>query len=85
VTLFIHRLPFHVWIDNSRTPPLEYWSIRLPVIVTDVDQSAPPANAQAQDWVLDTGNTGAAFAWRQHLVAASLDPEVGRVGTMGIT
>jgi len=85
VTLFIHRLPFHVRIDNTRTPPLEYWSIRLPVIVTDVGLPAPPANAQAQDWTLDTGNTGAAFAWRQHLIDAGLDPDVGRVGTMGIT
>lgn len=85
VTLFIHRLPFHVWTDNTRTPPTQFWSIRLPVIPAEPGLIVPPPAVPQQDWVLDTGNTGEAFAWRQHLIAAGLDPDVGRVGFMGIT
>lgn len=85
MTLFIHRLPFHVWADNTRTPPLEYWSVRLPVMVTDIALPTPPANAQPQSWTLDTGNTGHAFAWRRHLIDAGLDPDVGRSGRIGVT
>ena len=85
VTLFIHRLPFHVWTDNTRTPPGQFWSIQLPEIPAGPGLVAPPPTVQPQDWVLDTGNTGEALAWRQHLVAAGLDPDMARVGFVGIT
>ena len=85
VTLFIHRVPFHVWTDHSRTPSIDYWSIRLPVIPAEPGLLAPPPAVQPQEWVLDTGNTGEALAWRQHLITAGLDPGVGRAGTVGIT
>jgi len=77
--LFIHCLPLHTWTDRTRTPPLTYWSIPLPVFVTDPGLNAPPAGAPLQDWLLDTGNTGEAFAWRHHLLQAGLDPDVRRL------
>src|SRR5258707_1105858 len=33
--LFIDRLPFSSWTDQTRTPPLTYWSVSLPVLLTD--------------------------------------------------
>ena len=84
MTLFIDHLPFHFWTDNTRTPPVQFWSIRLPVIVSESGLLAPPPNAQPQEWVLDTGNTGDAFAWRQHLIVAGLDPGIGRAGSRGV-
>ncbi|MBI1915551.1 MAG: hypothetical protein HYS12_12585 [Planctomycetes bacterium] len=43
---------------------------------------APPSGAQPQLWTIDTGFVGEAFAWRHHLLAAGLDPDVERVGTI---
>lgn len=77
--LFIDHLPLHVWTDQSRTPPLTYWSIALPVLLTEPGLPGPPSGLAPQEWVLDTGNTGEAFAWRHHLVQAGLDPDVRRV------
>ena len=77
--LFIHRLPFYSWTDQTRTPPLTYWSISLPVLGTDPGLNAPPAGLPFQEWTLDTGNTGEAFAWRHHLLQAGLDPDVRRL------
>ncbi len=54
--LFIDRLPFHRWIDPTRTPALTYWAVVLPVIVTEPALLTPPPVAGIQDWVLDTGN-----------------------------
>jgi hypothetical protein len=76
--LFIDRLPFDCWIDQTRTPPAAHWSVVLPVFVSDPNLSAPPPNAPLQRWVLDTGNRGAAFAWRRHLLDAGIDPDVLR-------
>ena len=76
--LFIDRLPFHCWIDATRSPPLPHWTIVLPVLLTEPALPAPPATAQVQDWVLDPGNRGEAFAWRHHLVQAGLDPNQKR-------
>src|SRR5436305_461339 len=72
--LFIDRLPFHQWTDPTRTPPLTYWTVVLPVMVTEPTLLAPPPVAGVQEWALDTGNRGEALAWRYHLVQAGLDP-----------
>jgi hypothetical protein len=55
------------------------------VIPAEPGLPAPPPAVQPQEWVLDTGNTGEAFAWRQHLTAAGLDPDTGRAGILAIT
>jgi hypothetical protein len=77
--LFIDRLPFHVWTDQTRTPPLTYWTVVLPVLVTEPTLTAPPPAAQVQEWAVDTANRGEAFAWRHHLIQAGLDPDQGRL------
>jgi hypothetical protein len=77
--LFIDRLPFHRWTDATRSPPLTYWTVVLPVIVTEPTLVTPPAVANVQEWALDTGNRGEAFAWRHHLILARLDPTTGRL------
>ena len=46
----------------------------------DVGVDAAPPVAGVQDWVLDTGNRGEAFAWRYHLVQAGLDPDQAEIG-----
>ncbi len=77
--LFIDRLPFHRWTDPTRSPPLTYWTVVLPVMVAEPSLPGPPPVAQVQEWVLDTGNRGEAFAWRHHLMLAGLDPDQGRL------
>jgi hypothetical protein len=81
VPLFIDRLSFHCWTDNTRNPPKEHWSIVLPVVLTEAGLSAPPPTAKPYQWVFDTGNRGEAFAWRQHLLDAGLNPDVERPST----
>src|SRR4051812_35671090 len=77
VALFLDRLPLSCWTDNTRTPPVQHWSIRIPVLVSP--SGAPPLPiAHPQPWVLDTGFTGEAFAWRHHLEVAGLDPDQER-------
>ena len=84
--LFIDRLPFARWIDQTRTPPKVHWSVVLPVFVTNPSLRTPPLSAQVQQWVLDTGNRSAAFTWRRHLLDAGLDPDVLRhPGTVNVT
>jgi hypothetical protein len=63
--LFIDRLPLHRWTDQTRTPPLDYWSVLLPVFVTDSGLPTPPPGTPVQHWALDTGHNGEAFAWRR--------------------
>jgi hypothetical protein len=53
---------------------VQHWSVRIPVLVSLAGVVAPPA-APPQAWVLDTGFSGEAFAWRHHLEAAGLDPD----------
>lgn len=77
--LFIDRLPFHVWIDPTRTPALTYWTVVLPVLVAEPTLTGPPPVSLVQQWALDTGNRGEAFAWRHHLIQAGLDPDQGRL------
>jgi|GEM_PF-2124963 len=77
--LFIDRLPFHRWTDPTRSPPLSYWTVVLPVMVAEPSLTGPPPVAQVQEWALDTGNRGEAFAWRHHLLLAGLDPDQGRL------
>jgi hypothetical protein len=81
VILFLDRLPLYAWTDNTRTPPLQRWSVPLPVLPADPALAAP-SGAVPQRWVLDTGFTGDGFAWRRHLEAAGLDPDVEQTGTI---
>jgi hypothetical protein len=76
--LIIDRLPFHCWIDATRSPPVSHWTIVLPVLLTEPGLAAPPATAKIQEWVLDIGNRGEALAWRHHLLQAGLDPNQKR-------
>lgn len=77
--LFIDRLPFHYWEDRTRTPPLAFWTIVLPVLLTETNLMAPTPGIAVQDWVLDTGNRGEGYAWRSHLLQANLDPDQNRL------
>jgi hypothetical protein len=77
--LFIDRLPFNRWTDPTRSPALTYWTVVLPVIVTEPTLLTPPPVTLVQDWVLDTGNRGEAFSWRHYLIQAGLDPDQGRM------
>jgi hypothetical protein len=75
--LFIDRLPLYSWVPPRRATPL--LAVSLPVIITDPD--APPhPRARPQRWALDTRFTGEAYAWRQHLLEAGLNPNVERTG-----
>jgi hypothetical protein len=78
VLLFIDHLPLHRWTDSTRTPPQEHWSVVLPTFITERGLSQPPAATPIQGWLFDSGNTGEAFAWRQHLLTLGLDPDVRR-------
>lgn len=73
--LFLDRLPFHRWIDATRSPPLPHWTVVLPVMLTDPHLATAPPVAGVQEWALDTGNRGEAFAWRHDLVRAGVDPD----------
>ena len=77
--LFIDRLPFHYWEDRTRTPPLGYWTIVLPILLTEPNLPTPPAGMVPHEWVLDTGNRGEGYAWRHHLIQAELDPVQNRL------
>jgi hypothetical protein len=73
--LFIDQLPIHCWTDNIQTPPRQYWSVDLPVFVIETGLVAPPVGSAIQQWFFDTGCFGEAFAWRQHLVSAGINPD----------
>jgi len=77
--LFIDRLPFQCWTDASRSPPLPYWNVVLPVVVSEPSLVSAPSGLLAQDWIMDTGNSGEAFAWRHHLTLAGINPDLGRM------
>jgi hypothetical protein len=47
--LFIDRLPFHCWTDATRSPPLSYWTVVLPILVAEPLLSVPPAVSLVQD------------------------------------
>jgi hypothetical protein len=83
VPLFIDRLPLHRWVDRTRTPPSERWSVRVPVALTPI-ATCPLPIAHKADWTIDTGATGEAFAWRHHLEQAGLDPDTDRVASSSI-
>jgi hypothetical protein len=78
VPLFLDRFPFHCWTDHTRIPPQEHWSVVLPVVLTEPGLATPLPAAPTQLRVFDTGTRGEAFAWRQHLVSAGLDPDTDR-------
>lgn len=71
--LFIDRLPFHRWTDQTQKPPSTYWAVSLPGHLTEVGLSAPQVGAPILEWFLDTGHGAEAFAWRHHLALAGLD------------
>ena len=77
--LFIDRMPFHSWVDLTRSPPVPHWIIVLPVMVSEPLLMNAPAAVIVQDWELDTGNRGEGFAWRYHLLQAGLDPNQNRL------
>ena len=77
--LFIDRLPFSYWADLTRTPPLGYWTIVLPVLLAEPNLTVPAFGIVPEEWALDTGNRGEAYAWRHHLLAAGLDPDQERL------
>jgi len=79
VALYIDHLPFHFWEDRTRTPPLGYWTIVLPIVLAEPNLLALPAGLLPQDWGVDTGNRGEGYAWRQHLIQAGLDPDLNRL------
>jgi len=79
VRLFLDRFPFHFWTDPTRTPPLAYWTVVLPLVLAEPNLLALPAALVPQDWALDTGNRGEGYAWRQHLIQAGLDPDQNRM------
>ncbi|MFL5341495.1 MAG: hypothetical protein ACJ8F7_15220 [Gemmataceae bacterium] len=49
------------------------------MMVTEPSLVSPPPISLVQDWVLDTGNRGAAFAWRHHLLRHGTDADIGRL------
>jgi hypothetical protein len=70
--LFLDRLPFH---RRPRRQGSEGLTISLPILITEPGAAAPPPNAVAQRWVLDTGFTGEGKCFRYDLEAAGLDPD----------
>jgi hypothetical protein len=48
-------------------------------MITEPTLTTPPPVALVQDWAVDTGNKGEAFAWRFHLIQAGLNPDQGRL------
>ena len=75
--LILDRLPLHCWTDRTRLTPVQHWSAMIPVIPSPAG-SPPTSLANPQHWVIDTGFSGEAFAWRHHLVASGLDPDQER-------
>lgn len=46
--------------------------------------TCPLPTAHGEDWAIDTGATGDAFAWRHHLERSGLDPDTEQVGFTAI-
>lgn len=74
MALILDRLALHCWTDHTRTPPTRHWSVQIPVVPSPAG-SPPLPTAKPWGWVLDTGFSGEAFAWRHHLETAGLDPD----------
>jgi hypothetical protein len=82
--LFIDRLPLYSWLPARPATAVPLLSVSLPVIVTDL--GAPPhPRARPQRWAVDTRFTGEAYAWRQHLLEAGLNPDTERNGYASLT
>jgi hypothetical protein len=64
-----------LFIDRQR---LDSYGVPLALVVTEPGLEQPPDRSPVTTWQLDTGFTGDAFAWREHLVTAGLDPDVRR-------
>jgi hypothetical protein len=82
VALFIARLPLFSWFDQTRVQAIRRWSVSLPALPTVPGSKALVGVERPQRWVLDTGFTGDAYAWRTHLVEAGLDPRAHLAGTL---
>src|SRR5437868_6429560 len=80
VPIFIDRLPLHSWVPPGSSSAVSLLSACLPLFVTDPG-SEPRPRARLQRWAVDTRFTGEAYAWRHHLVAAGLNPDVMRNGS----
>ncbi len=76
--LYIDRLPLYRWHDPTHPLAQDYWFVVVTALVTERGLPGPHANAVPQEWLLDTGNSGEAFAWRHHLTAAGLNPDTNR-------
>jgi hypothetical protein len=61
-----------------------YWSVSLLVLVTEAGLPAPPAGAQPQRWVFDSGKEGEAACWRCDLEDAALDPAARRLAPLTV-
>lgn len=78
--LFIDRLPLY-YRDEKNNPPRRSWSVSLPAIASAVELGTPTVGIESsQRWVLDTGNTLEASAWRFHLHEAGLNPQIKLAG-----
>jgi hypothetical protein len=84
VLLFLDRLPLYSWVPPGSVSDVPLLSACLPLVVTDPD-SPPRTRARAQRWAVDSRFTGEAYAWRHHLVAAGLDPDMLRHGSAYLT
>lgn len=77
MVLFLDRCPLYCWTDNTVRPPFQRWSVSWPVLLTEPGSPPSLPAARAQRWVFDSAFTGEAFAWRYHLQAGGLDPDIG--------
>jgi hypothetical protein len=50
-------------------------AVALQLVASEPGAVAPPAAAVPFNWFLDTGFAGEAFAWREHIEFAGLDPD----------
>jgi hypothetical protein len=85
--LFIDRLPLFRKTYRQGAEIFESWHPLLPMLVSEAEDEAPPANALCRLWKYDTGNALDAYAWKFHLrrcgfypnAEDQLDPETVRV------
>lgn len=78
--LFIDRLPLYAWKPAGALSDVHLLSVCFPMLITEPHQ-IPHPRARPQRWALDTRFTGEAYAWRQHLIEAGLNPDALRYGS----
>ncbi len=74
--MLFDQAAMHSWTDRTRAASREYWSVRVPVLISDPFLKSPPARQRRQFWTCDIGYTGAAYCLENHLREAGLDPAV---------